>query len=241
MIMNDFEQINIKREWIHQASEIARKCSSESVRDRVLVSQTVALAASDFLHRKYNLPVTDGRSLDAKFIELLDVCDFNCNNWLVETRALMDFKMPALYIPTMPLMVGFFSDFYLFLQVNQNLSEATVFGYASEIQLSEAELTPNGMFAVVPLNTLAPISSLASELRKPKPDSLREKRKFQEWENKATRVLEGLNNLLTEETFSFAQKERLSSILYDEVLQIFAGSENSPKFPRLVQKVFRAF
>lgn len=241
MIMNDFEQINIKREWIHQASEIARKCSSESVRDRVLVSQTVALAASDFLHRKYNLPVTDGRSLDAKFIELLDVCDFNCNNWLVETRALMDFKMPALYIPTMPLMVGFFSDFYLFLQVNQNLSEATVFGYASEIQLSEAELTPNGMFAVVPLNTLAPISSLASELRKPKPDSLREKRKFQEWENKATRVLEGLNNLLTEETFSFAQKERLSSILYDEVLQIFAGSENSPKFPRLVQKVFERF
>lgn len=239
--MNDFEQINIKREWIHQASEIARKCSSESVRERVLVSQTAALAAGDFLRRKYNLPVTDGRSSEAKFIELLDVCDFNCNNWLVETRALMDLKISALYIPTMPLMVGFFSDFYLCLQVNQNLSQATIFGFASEIHLSEAELTPNGMFAVVPLEALAPVSALASELRKPKPDSLDGKRKFEEWERKANRILQGLSNLLTEETFSFAQKERLSSILYDEVLQIFAGDDNSPKFARLVKKVFERF
>lgn len=239
--MNDFEKIEIKKEWIHKASEIAGKCSAEVVRDRVLVSHTAALAVTDYLHRKFNLPVFPGRTDNAKYVELLDVCDFKCNGWNIEIRAMMTTETPALYIPTMPLMVGFFSDFYLCLEVNQSLSQASLFGYAEAKQLSEAELIPNGMFAVVPIESLTPISSFAEDLQKKKPDSDEDQKLFAEWEQKSARILQGLNELLSRETFDFEQKERINSVLYDEILQIFGNSVKPQKFLPLIEKLFRRF
>jgi hypothetical protein len=163
--MSEFEQIEIKREWIHQASEIARKCSSEATRQRVLVSQAVGLATANYLHRKFNLSFTSGRSSDAKFTELLDVCDYRCHQWNIEMRTVMTEKNFALFVPTMPLMVGFFSDFYVGIQVDKNLSRATILGYAARQQLNNSELTPNGMFAVLSVEKLSPISMLAPNIK----------------------------------------------------------------------------
>jgi len=239
--MSDFEQIEIKREWIHQASEIARKCSSEATRQRVLVSQTAALAVGDYLHRKFNLTVSSGRSSDAKFTELLDVCDFRCHQWNIEMRTIMAAKNSALFVPTMPLMVGIFSDFYLCIQVDQNLSQASLYGYATDRQLNNAELTPNGMFAVLSTDELTPIPMLASELRKEKPTSANEQKEFYEWEQKASRILTGLNELLSRETFNFEQKEKIAAVLYDEILLAFGNDLEKQKIFPLLRKLFEHF
>lgn len=239
--MSDYEQFEIKREWIQRASEIARKCSAEAVRQRVLVSRTAALAVGDYLHRKFNLSISEGRSADTKFTELLDVCDFRYQQWNIEARTVMAAKNAALVVPTMPLMVGFFSDFYLAIQVDQNLSEATVFGYATDEQLSDAELAPNGMFAVLSTDKLTPISMIASELRKEKPTSANEQEKFYQWEQKAARILTGLSELLNREAFSFEQQEKIAAGLYDEILLAFDYGFEKNRISPLLRKLFDHF
>src|SRR5712692_6740705 len=87
------------------AAELARQCSATTVRERVLVSQVVALAVREYLHRTAGLHTDAGRSASLKYVELLDICDFNASNWRVEMRVVTHVERLALYVPTVPLMV----------------------------------------------------------------------------------------------------------------------------------------
>ena len=206
-----------------------------------MVSQAAALAVGDYLHRRFNLSISPGRSSDAKFSELLDVCDFRYHQWNIEMRTIMAEKHSALFVPTMPLMVGFFSDFYLGIQVDKNLSQATIFGYAAKLQLNDAELTPNGMFAALSTDELTSISMLASELRKEKPTVADKQKEFYEWEQKSARILNGLNDLLSRETFNFDQNERIAAALHDEILLAFGNDLEKQQIFPLVRKLFDHF
>src|SRR5687767_11395909 len=145
-------QINISRSALHRAGELAKQCSSEAVRERVLVSQAVALAFRQYLDARFDSEevTSNGRSSRLKYIELLDICDFTIRGWQVDVRSITTAEREALYVPTVPLMVGVLSDFYVCAQVDSSITAADIMGYATRSDLSEAELSPNGLFAVIP-------------------------------------------------------------------------------------------
>lgn len=153
-------QIDIPRDLVYQAAEVARECSSEAARERVLVSQAVALAIRDQLEQAFQITTEVGRSGESKYVDLLDICDFKVNNWRVEVRTLTKVKELALYVPTTPLMVGILSDFYLCAQVDPSLTHAEVLGYAARQDLAEADLSANGLFAILPVEELRPFASV---------------------------------------------------------------------------------
>ena len=92
-----------------------------TVRERVLVSQSVALAIRAHLESTAPLETDDGRSTSPRFVDLLDISDFTAGRRYVEVRSVAGAQQPALYVPTMPLMVGVLSDFYVAAQVDPDL------------------------------------------------------------------------------------------------------------------------
>src|SRR5882672_10384178 len=129
--MTNETQIEIPREYLYQAADEARECSSGAARERVLVSQAVTLAIRDLIEVKTQLATEPGRSAESKYVDLLDICDFKINNWHLEVRVITKVTELALYVPTMPLMVGILSNCYLCVQVDQTLSQAEILGYAA--------------------------------------------------------------------------------------------------------------
>jgi len=84
--MNGPMYIPISANALSTAAELARQCSATTVRERVFVSQVVALAVREYLHRTAGIQTGSGRSAALKYVELLDICDFNANDWRVEMR-----------------------------------------------------------------------------------------------------------------------------------------------------------
>ena len=117
--MNGPMYIPISANALSTAAELARRCSATTVRERVFVSQAVALAVREYLHRTTDLQTDTGCSASLKYIELLDICDFNASDWRVEMRIVTHVERLALYVPTVPLMVGVLSDFYVGAQVKR--------------------------------------------------------------------------------------------------------------------------
>src|SRR2546426_982425 len=148
------------------AAELARQCSTTTIRERVLVSQVVALAVREYLHRTAGLSTDAGRSAALKYVELLDICDFNANDWQVELRVVTNVERLALYVPTVPLMVGVLADFYVSARVEKDLTGAEMLGCARSADLAEAELSANGLFAMLPLEELQPFETLPEQLQK---------------------------------------------------------------------------
>ena len=146
--MNGTMYIPISASVLSTAAELARQCSATTVRERVLVSQVVALAVREYLHRTAGLHTDASRSASLKYVELLDICDFNVNGWRVEMRAVTNVERLALYVPTVPLMVGVLSDFYVSARVEKDLTGAEMLGCARYADLAEAELSTNGLFEI---------------------------------------------------------------------------------------------
>jgi hypothetical protein len=103
--MNGPMYIPISANALNTAAELARQCSATTVRERVFVSQVVALAVREYLHRTAGLRTDAGRSASLKYVELLDICDFSAGDWRVEMRVITHVERLALYVPTVPLMV----------------------------------------------------------------------------------------------------------------------------------------
>lgn len=240
--MNAKTQIDIPRELVYQAAEVARECSSEAVRERVLVSQAVALALRDHIEQAFQVTTEAGRSGESKYVDLLDVCDFKVNNWRVEVRTLTKVKELALYVPTTPLMVGILSDFYLCAQVDPSLTRAEVLGYAARQDLSEADLSANGLFAILPVEELRPFESLVEVVKERQDFSRDELRVFDQWQARADRIVRGLQDVLAaEEVFDEEQAEQLAARLHDDVLRVYGKRLPSTGLEPLFNQLFQRF
>src|SRR5882672_5601164 len=106
-------QISINKSFIDQASSLAQQCSSTITRQRVFLTQSIALAVRDYVGRAFNLLTENGRSSSLKFVELLDICDFKANGWFIDVRINTSLDEDVIHVPTTPLMVGVLSDFYV--------------------------------------------------------------------------------------------------------------------------------
>src|SRR5215510_11707022 len=183
--MNGPMYIPISANALSTAAELARQCSATTVRERVFVSQVVALAVREYLHRTAGIQTGAGRSAALKYAELLDICDFNASDWRVEMRVVTHVERLALYVPTVPLMVGVLADFYVGAQVEKDLTGVEILGYARCADLDAAELSANGLFAILPLEELQPFEVLSAQLQKARAVDAGQDHVFEVWQGRA--------------------------------------------------------
>src|SRR4030095_15812569 len=183
--MNGPMYIPITANALSTAAELARQCSATTVRERVFVSQVVALAVREYLHRAASIQTEAGRSDSLKYVELLDICDFSASDWRVEMRVVTNVERLALYVPTVPLMVGVFSDYYVGAQVEKDLTGVELLGCARCADLAEAELSANGLFAMLPLEELQPFETLPEQLQKARAFDTSQAHTFEVWQGSA--------------------------------------------------------
>ena len=237
-------QINISRSVLHRAGELAEKCSSAAVRERVLVSQAVALAFRQYLHGRFDSEevTSNGRSSLLKYVELLDICDFAIRGWKVDVRSITTAEREALYVPTVPLMVGVLSDFYVCAQVDSAITAADVMGYATRSDLSEAELSANGLFAVIPNEFLRPLDQLMETVSQERSFDPDQRRNFERWQSSAELIVEGAYGLLSSaEDLTKEEVDRLAIGLRDNVLSIYGERISETALEPLFDRLFERF
>jgi SNF2 family DNA or RNA helicase len=235
-------QIDIPRKHLYEAAEIGRDSTATVTQERVLVSQAVALSIRDYLERNPKLVTQPGRSAESKYSDLLDICDFKVSNSYLEIRVIANVKEPALYVPTMPLMVGLLSDFYVCVQVDQTLTKAEILGYATREDLAQADLSGNALFAILPVDELRAFESLIEMLLQQTLPNVEDLPVYDEWQARAERVVRALQNALdAEQVFDEAQATRLAARLHDDVLRVYGSKLPPTGLEPLFHQLFRRF
>lgn len=234
-------QLDITREHLYQAADFGRESAAGASRERILVSQAVALVIRKYLEANH-LITEPGRSAESKYSELLDVCDFKVNNFFAEVRVITNVKELALYVPTVPLMVGLLSDFYLCAHVDPTLTKAELLGYATRADLAEADLSTNGLFAVLPSDELRPFDSLLESLSQPRSVEQNDWPPYGEWDARADRMVRALQDVIAaEDVFDEAQAVRLAARLHDDVLRVYGAKLPPTGLEPLFHQLFRRF
>src|SRR5262249_33745068 len=158
--------------------------------------QVVALTVREHLHRTAGLQADAGRCASLKYVELLDICDFNANDWRIEMRVITNVEPLALYVPTVPLMVGVLSDFYVGARVGKDLTGVEMLGCARCADLAKAELSANGLFALLPLEELQPFEALPEQLHKTRAFDASQEHAFKVWQARADRIMRAVSEVL---------------------------------------------
>jgi hypothetical protein len=240
--MNSPMYIPISASALSTAVELARQCSATTMRERVLVSQIVALAAREYLHRIEGLQTGAGRSAALKYVELLDICDFNVNNWRVEMRVVTNVEQLALYVPTVPLMVGVLADVYVSARIDKDLTGAEMLGWARCADLAAAELSANGLFATLPPEELQPFEVLPEQLQQARPFDVRQEHAFEAWQTRADRIVRGVSEVLAQEgAFGSEHIARLAAGLRDDILCMYGTQLPETGLEPLFERLFRYF
>src|SRR2546423_7302235 len=91
---------NIRKHYIDRAGGLARQCTALSTRQRVLLTQAVALAVREHFGGVYNLPTQPGRSGLLKYVELLHISDFRANDLFLEVRVKPSLEQDTMPVPT---------------------------------------------------------------------------------------------------------------------------------------------
>lgn len=234
--------LSLSKRLLQQASELARQCSTDSIRERVLISQTVMFALKEYLFQATGVVSEEGRSGSIKYLELLDICDFKAANWQIEVRTITTANKLALYVPTMPIMVGVLSDYYVCAHVDSTLRHAELLGYTSRKALDSADLSKNGLFAILPIEELKPIETLPGILKVVRPSNPRQSSIFHEWQSRAERVMRGVREVLAvEDELIPEQVSRLAASLRDEILRIYGEHLPETGIESLFDSLFERF
>jgi superfamily II DNA or RNA helicase len=239
---NPMTTFPIARSYLYRAAELARQCATAVGRERALVARAVALAIREDIIENAGIATADGRSGMVKYLDLLDLCDFRAGDWDIEVRVITRVEVPGLYIPTVPLMVGVLSDYYLCAQVDPALTSAEISGYACREDLAEAEILPNGLFAVLPAERLRPLNTLFDRLREERTSSEEQFRLYDEWRNRAERIIQGVDELLSvERAFTPEQVARIATGVADDVIRIYGDQLPGTGLEPLFKQLFRHF
>jgi len=188
--------LEITREVLEQAAASAQSASTKKAKQRLLVSQAVSLTFRDYLEKEHELECFDGRAEKSDYSDLLDVNDFSINGWSVEVRTAAETDEPAIYIPTVPMIVGFLSDFYIAAFVDRHLTTVAISGFANRGLVADADLSPNGLMAILPIDELLSIEEFIGLIREPHIQDGEGVRLFEEWTTRAERLSRKLEQIL---------------------------------------------
>lgn len=215
-------KLEITREVLEESAASARSASTKRAKQRLLVSQAVSLTFRDFLETEYDVVCFDGRSEKIEYSDLLDVNDFLVNGWTAEVRTATESDELAIYIPTMPMIVGYLSDLYVSAVVDRHLAYVEVFGFADRKLVADADLSTNGLMAILPVDELLSIDKFVDTIKSSRAPDVHDVRLFDEWANRAGRLSLKLEHiLLSEGDLTLDDRDRLAASLSDEVLRLY--------------------
>ncbi|MFN7826956.1 MAG: hypothetical protein ACK5RR_03200 [Acidobacteriota bacterium] len=239
--MKRIDQLTITREHLQAAASLAQKCSSASVRTRVLVTRAAILSIREHLEDYYGFETSDGRAVQTDFAELLDLADFEAGGWQVEVRVMTDPHEQHLLVPTMPILVGALADLYLAVTVERSLGRVEIIGYADQADLAMAELTRNGLMASLPRHALRSARGLSERLATPRPIDDWRIDFTETWQRDVLRVADQLAAVIGKDSggdLTGPELQRLVEVVRDEVWRIYGdripASGLSPLLARLV-------
>lgn len=227
MAENKSTYFEIKRDVIEQAADAARAGATRRVRERAFVGRVASLTIRDAIESEFGITTSEGRSDELRFTELLDVNDFRSDEKTVEVRVTTVVEEDGLYVPTLPLVVGFVSNIYIAAKTNANLSGIEVLGFVRTTELEEASLSKNGLMAFLPSDELLPWSMLPESLSVTTTRNDEEKLAYAEWQARASKITRSLQHVLgADDAFKYEHIERLVGALHDEIFRIYG--ENAP-------------
>ncbi|MGD9561204.1 MAG: DUF1822 family protein [Pyrinomonadaceae bacterium] len=215
-------QLKITREVLEQAAAVARSASTKKAKQRLLVSQAVTLTLRDYLEREHGIDCSDGRAEKTDYSDLLDVNDFSVNGWTVEIRTATESDERAIHVPTIPMIVGYLSDLYLAAVVDRHLTKIEILGFADRKLIADADLSPNGLMAILPDDELLSIQEFIEAISSQRESDPKDIRLFDEWADRAGRLSRKLEQiLLSEGDLTLEDRDRLAASLSDEVLRLY--------------------
>lgn len=220
--MNPTVKLEITRDVLEEAAASARSASTKKAKQRLLVSQAVSLTFRDHLETEYGVECFDGRAEKTDYSDLLDVNDFSVNGWAVEVRTATESDERAIYIPTIPMIVGFLSDFYVAALVDQHLTKVDILGFADRKLVADADLAPNGLMAILPDDELLSMQEFVETIKSTHEPNEENIRLFEEWTTRAERLSRKLEQILgSEADLTLGDRDRLAASLSDEVLRLY--------------------
>lgn len=215
-------QLEITREVLEQAAAAARSASTKKAKQRLLVSQAVSLTIRDYLEREHGVECSDGRAEKTDYSDLLDVNDFSANGWTVEIRTATESDERSIHVPTIPMIVGYLSDLYVAAVVDRHLTKIEILGFADRKLIADADLSPNGLMAILPDDELISIQEFIEAIGSQRESDPKDIRLFDEWADRAGRLSRKLEQiLLSEGDLTLEDRDRLAASLSDEVLRLY--------------------
>ena len=231
-------KLEITRDALEQAAASARSASTKKAKQRLLVSHAVSLTFRDYIEIEYGLECFDGRAEKTGYSDLLDVNDFSVNGWSVEVRPATETDERAIYLPTVPMIVGFLSDFYVAAQVDRHLTTVEFLGFADRQLVADADLTPNGLMATLPDDELLSMKQFVETIKSTKEPDEENIRMFEEWTNRAGRLSRKLEQILgSEHDLTLEDRDRLAASLSDEVLRLYGEKAPPLGIEQLMSKL----
>ena len=220
-------------------------CSSDlssPIRARVMTSRIVLIAVRDHIAKETGLVAAEGLSAIVRYVELLDIADFEINGWRVEVRSILSAREGRLVIPTMPLMVGVQADFYIAVEIGRSLEQAKLLGFIRQSDLANAELSANGLFALIPLSDLLPIKWLPAMLvSRPELDQFAVE--FAEaWQERVENTLQQVESAFAHGMKSSSwQSQSTIERIRDEVWRAFEGRRPDGGLRVLLERLLARF
>ena len=242
--MNRIDQLTITTDHLREASALARSCATSGTRTRVLVTRAAILAIREYLEDYYGLQTSDGRAVRPEFVELLDLADFEAGDWRVEVRLLSDRDDQRVQVPTMPLLVGATADIYLAISIDRRLSRVELVGFTRQSDLATAELSANGLFAILPRTSLHPAMSLVELLAGPRPIDDWRIDFTETWQQDALRIVDHLACLIEQGSGSDLNGDeilRVVEVVSDEVWRIYGDRMPATGLTSLLKRLFTQF
>jgi hypothetical protein len=139
-------------------------------------------------------------------------------------------------------MVGVLSDFYVSAWVEKDLTGAEMLGYARCADFAEAELSANGLFAMLPLEELQPFETLPEQLQKARAFDTSQEHAFEVWQARADRIMRAVSEVLAQEDASESDHiGRLATGLRDDILSIYGKQLPETGLEPLFERLFRRF
>ena len=236
--MENTVKLEITRDVLEQAAASARSASTKKAKQRLLVSQAVSLTFRDYLETNVGVECFDGRAEKPDYSDLLDVNDFSVNGWTVEVRTATEGDERAIYVPTIPMIVGYLSDLYVAAVVNRHLTGVEILGFADRKLIADADLAPNGFMAILPDDELLSIEQFADTVRSNRQSDDEDVRLFDEWRDRAGRLSRKLEQILISEgDLTLEDRDRLAAALRDEVLRLYGEKAPPLGIEQLMDKL----
>ena len=139
-------------------------------------------------------------------------------------------------------MVGVLSDFYVGARVEKDLTGVEILGCARCADLAKAELSANGLFAMLPLEELQPFETLPEQLQKARAFDPSQEHAFEVWQARADRIMRAVSEVLAQEgAFESDHIGRLATGLRDDILSIYGKQLPETGLEPLFERLFRRF